>query len=1114
MTDETPKKRRGCLPVLLLIIVLIIAVIVALPWILSNPSIKGQVLAKVNQSAPGEVQVEDWSFKWGGPQTLTSLTYTQPDGLEVTVEEIEITGGLLDVASKRDAGEITLLHPVVLLPVKTEKVPKSDPSKKSKTKAEPAEGESSPPAEWPNFTAKIKVVDGQVSLLRAGAVTPVVAALNSTVDVDGTSPKLSGDADILAANAGGRIASTFSVQLQEGRVLDPNKLTISTDIELQELDLETWLALAEAVPGLPSGSGQLNGKLLLTGQGADELTFSCLATGSGVELAGGPFGTDTPNLDPFDIQIAGTYSAGAIQLKESKVNLPFLNGTGQGGLAATGAASGNFNVEVNLPELFRQLPNTIKVKEGLTLDQGLLTMQGEVSGNADGQRIKANLQLNDLNGSLDGATVSLDEPITVNLEGTRNGTHLRAEHVVVQSSFLKGRGQGDLDKFACNLTLDLARCIQEAGQFIELGDLKANGSARLSAQVRRGGGGLNTVVSLMGQIASLEKNGKMLWPRDTLQARFEGQTIGDEKTGIKGFRSAVINLQSKPVNADVNLKELLFPTKSEKAQAKEVKVVGSVSLADISPILFADKDLAVEGECSIDVDAEMFRNQIILSNINVKTDELSLADAKGTLRPDSLSLVSSGVIDLDKKSIDLARSELKTKAGSLVLDALQLQDWSQPTALDMQVGGQLDLAALASMLNQYSGAPAPGSLQGDAQFKARIRSGNDVELEAQVDRLVYTAPNSEQPFSDNVSLNIAAKIDQEADQLICSKLELKSSAASIVGQADITDLKAAKRLSSNGTIAYDLENLNNYLSMFGQSEYVLKGKSEKPYQINCSLAGKSSKEILATALGQIGLYADEVQAFGLVVQNIEVPVSISNGFAQISVSGNVNEGRFAVAPQADFTQDVPVMTMATNALVLDHVNLTGALADQLLAKIHPIFKGSTIVGGKVSLTLTEFNMPAGPGWETATRFAGVLDLHEVKLGSSGILDLILEVARVSEREHDLGDRQLTFVCENGKVTCSPISIKAEGYEIKMHGDIGLDQSLSYKVDVPVNEKMVSSDVFEYVQGASITVPLTGTVSKPKMDKTIVQKNIGQLSKQAAGNLIKKEAGKLLEGLFK
>jgi hypothetical protein len=221
----------------------------------------------------------------------------------------------------------------------------------------------------------------------------------------------------------------------------------------------------------------------------------------------------------------------------------------------------------------------------------------------------------------------------------------------------------------------------------------------------------------------------------------------------------------------------------------------------------------------------------------------------------------------------------------------------------------------------------------------------------------------------------------------------------------------------------------------------------------------------------------------------------------------------AVKPKIDFTGSSPVVTLPDNSTILKEVGLTGDMSNDLLSKIHPLFKGVASSRGSISLDMKHLNWPMDKELQKEATFEGSFTFNDVKLQAGALLTPLLAIMKTDHNEIQISGQPMTFIGKNERVTCSPLEATVNTYSLILEGSIGFDQSLDYIAKIPVTRKMVSSDIYKYLEGTSISVPLTGTVSKPSVSKSFVQKALGDLVLQAGKKQLGDQAGKLLQKLF-
>jgi hypothetical protein len=169
--------------------------------------------------------------------------------------------------------------------------------------------------------------------------------------------------------------------------------------------------------------------------------------------------------------------------------------------------------------------------------------------------------------------------------------------------------------------------------------------------------------------------------------------------------------------------------------------------------------------------------------------------------------------------------------------------------------------------------------------------------------------------------------------------------------------------------------------------------------------------------------------------------------------------------------------------------------------------------GTINLEMQYLSVPTDKKLQKDITFQGAFTFNEVKLQAGAMLAPLLAVMKVDENEIRLSDKPMTFVGKDERITCGPLEAIVNEHSLIMEGSIGFDQSLDYTAKIPITRKMVGGDVFKYLEDTFITVPITGTVSKPTVSNKFIQKAIGDLIKEAGKKQLGDQAGKLLQKLF-
>lgn len=181
------------------------------------------------------------------------------------------------------------------------------------------------------------------------------------------------------------------------------------------------------------------------------------------------------------------------------------------------------------------------------------------------------------------------------------------------------------------------------------------------------------------------------------------------------------------------------------------------------------------------------------------------------------------------------------------------------------------------------------------------------------------------------------------------------------------------------------------------------------------------------------------------------------------------------------------------------------LANQVLARVSPIFTQCVVLGGKVGLTSSQFRAPLGEQLLQRATMEGELVLEGVELSSSGLLQPVLELIGVGAVGISIPDANVRVVLKEGKIQQAPLRIQVLEYGLILSGTIGLDTSLDMFVDVPVTADMLgeNQEVFELLKDEVVRIHVTGTAASPKVSRDIFKENLSRLVKSAAEQLLRK-----------
>ena len=255
-----------------------------------------------------------------------------------------------------------------------------------------------------------------------------------------------------------------------------------------------------------------------------------------------------------------------------------------------------------------------------------------------------------------------------------------------------------------------------------------------------------------------------------------------------------------------------------------------------------------------------------------------------------------------------------------------------------------------------------------------------------------------------------------------------------------------------------------------------------------------------------------LRLFGLDFHNLDMPLAIHDATARASLVTRVNDGDIRILPLVDAKPAVPLLTLAETGVVVSNVTVTDAMMSDLFGLIHPVLKHCAVASGKTSLRLDAVKVPLDKSALNTAEIRGEFTTRNLVVTPSGLLADILMATKINPGRVQVPDQTIDFVCEDGRVRPSPLEIHSGDYTMTLSGSVGLDGTLDYVADVPATLELVGERAYPYLRDTRLKLRITGTVDKPVVDRSAIEKAVGNLVRDALKNLIREQGGKLLERL--
>ncbi len=1109
----------------LLVVALII--IALLPAIVSSDRMKPFVIRKVNQQLPGQLQLESWSVSWFGGVEGQGIVYdNRPDGLLVQVSEIKTEKGLLGlIMAGGELGAVEIIDPAVVFYLSdmteardSQKTPPATPSPESipSTKED---------AFIPVFYGKLKVTNGSILTASAdGNEKVVVKNLDLILGAPGPQTPITYHFSTESGDGSGRASGEGTLVLDADDPLNTQKFQSNSKLSINNWPVEDVFDIIAARAGFPSAKGRLNADVSLTGSSAESLHLIGQMAMAQVQLRGGPLGSDAPTVKDILIDLDAVANNNSLSLKNLTFRSSLANGSATGRFDGEDQRRLGGQADVDLAEVFSQFPATLKLREGTKITKGKMALSANIETTRAGTAFDGDARIDRLQGISAGKKISWNKPVTVNARGEMGREGLQLENLSLRSSFLKADGRGDMRNMRVDLSADLKAALAELRKFIQIKQWDGSGKLKLNLNLNAKTENLNhATLKLNIDDFVLSRNRRPILVRQTVRADVSTDVQVADATVNSKLLQPTLNIQSSVASGTVTAQRVEGTAANSFPNATDLKLDININLQQLSSLLknlnILSPQTLLAGQSAVKASGNLKDGLLVLNNTRVDTQKFLYRQDKKTIREQRIILTTRGRIDLNNQSLRLAPVDIKGQAGKVHIPELAIADWTHAQS-NMKINGHadLDLNRLAQGYGDFMQLPEKTNISGTGRFDFDVDFSNPkkqyLKLRGNVAPFKLVSKALPTVSEKKVTLNVDLTRSPDGRNVTINKVDLNSNALSLKAAGTLNQVGKNKVLNAKGTMTPDLKLVSDYLKKSGQSQVAFSGKKAAPFTIKLVSKGDRWEDPLKHLDFSGAVHVTAIEAYGLKLTPNDVPIRIAGAAAGAKLESPANGGQLNFQPTVDMRKEPYILSFNENIDLLKDVQVTQGLIDGLLAAIHPLFKDAVIPDGLLGLNMKHFNWPLSEKERNKATFAGTLQLNGIRLNSTPFMAGLLNMMGISERQLSLADQDIDFEAKNGRIALSPMTLNAEGYQLKMHGSIGFDQTLDFIARIPVTKKMVGKDAYKFLQGTTIKVPIRGTTSQPRIDETAFQEATGDLMQQALRKNLQNGVQNLFNNIFK
>lgn len=1084
-------KKRHPLRLILLIfaglLLTALILIAAAPTLLSLAPVRGMLLDAANRHlAPSAIRVESWSFSWFGEQTVSGLSYSDPEagvGVQVASATLGSLWSLLPIG--RIEAAVTVDTPAVTY--RPQPYTQPPPPAVMPDGGDTSESSLMLPAWDLGLTVVIRSGSFRMyphpePLLSDADLTLTVPSLDAPCSLQATARILEAQMRCAVDTASVRTLLSRPLPLPETASLsleapwgqadlritsDPLTLPLPRAALAADIDLGMLYARTQAY-GIPlplsdvAGKTRLNAALSPTSSDTADAELVVTLSGMRATRDGTVLRCDGPLTLSAKARCDG---AAAFPIPGTGSGLPLSSLTAAVGApwgdlrlsalpSETGSAipKADLGLRLNLPALQHFAAGFGTFPKGLALERGELSGTLSVTPHdAATADIVLTLRSKDVRSTWDGKALNVSPNVDLSARlDTRTPLASEIRRLSVEFPGLLASGSGSLRKGRLAAALDVRELMGLTAPFTGLAPVDKPLSVTLN-------------ITSDAQVLNL-----------TAQAKSERARLADVALRVTGLDAEAKRFGEADLKSDFDLGALLrfYPVAGLPLRAAEARLLLNATASGGADGIRARTLFALR-------DADLGTTAW-----HVKESELLAGSADVCYADNRISLPSLKL-----------KSPVFTAEGSV----------TSAVPLKASLKGTLTPERVFSAWRQWGRDETPFALTGSVRY-AVAADQPLLSLEADSADLTFTRPPwSGIPFpfacTAAAALGCPGGSDVRLDRLTFAGPYADLTAAGVFRDGCLT---------LDGELAPDMAAIRALPFFEGLSPRItLSGKAARPFSLDAPVTD-GLPGIVNYGKARASVFAEHVGIPGLDISGAVLTATLDNALLALDGEAQLNGGTLRVTPRIALGMPPYTVTLPDNTAVIDGFRLTREMLDTGLCYILPLLAGSASSSGTFSLTARQFSMRLDDDPLASLKADLLFTTDNVSVAPDGLLGHILAMLRLRERAAYLPDQHLPITVRDAKLTTGELSMRIAALKLRCAGSTDLRTgAIDYALTVPLTEQLIGERASRYIGTQSLSIPIGGSVHRPTADTSVIGKILGT----AVDNAVTREIGKQLDRLF-
>ena len=538
-----------------------------------------------------------------------------------------------------------------------------------------------------------------------------------------------------------------------------------------------------------------------------------------------------------------------------------------------------------------------------------------------------------------------------------------------------------------------------------------------------------------------------------------------------------------------------------------VKVDG-LELESLKPVFeMLGYDVEASGKIDADVVSSVDDGQIETVQAKVRAKDIDIAVDGNTVKSDIVNadiFVTPTADRYDVKKFELVTDFLLLKANGAIG-----KDFASRATVDYDL--RTDLYQLQKQLSPFvemQGFAVSGNLVSSGKISGTTKKISVYTNATRLDNPSVYKDSQELFKQGYVDILFDGEIDVEGKNIEIKNLDVNSPQIKIEKFTGFKTQSGKKtKLAAKFDYELDLDLATKIAKDYMPDELEVGGKSSGGVSVSSFYLNDEVQEMDKNLSGEAGFGFDYANYLGLKFGKTKMNVAFEKGLLNIKpFSAPVNQGAVNFSANVDFNKTPVILRLAEPMAVVNKVQVDKEMAKEMLMYLNPMFADVAEISGVTNFYCEQLEIPLMPSDKNLAIVKGTVGMNDIKLVGTGLINQITKLTGQGNRVDNIAMLPTDFVLENGLLHYDRMQINFDNNPLTFAGDIFLDKRMALTIELPWTYGGRTARVGDESSNR-IKLSVLGTVDDPRI-------NTDKLIEEAARKILEREAGKLLEELFK